>query len=73
MYDPPGCERLNLNTLCREAQCPLLAPAAVGLDFFESLEGMLVKIPRPVLSGFSSFFGKLWVLGNEGKDADSVT
>lgn len=32
-----ACERVDINQLCREGNCPLLNPTTNGLDFFESL------------------------------------
>lgn len=44
-------------------------PDADGLDFWESLEGMLVEIPRPVACGPTSSFDELWVLADDGEGA----
>ena len=68
-----GCARLDLNQACQAGSCPELVPEASGIDFYESLEGMLVRFERPILSGFAERYGKLWVLANKGKDASTVT
>ncbi|MGQ0551788.1 MAG: endonuclease/exonuclease/phosphatase family protein [Planctomycetota bacterium] len=44
----------------------LFDPAQDGLDFLESLEGMLVEIPEAVAIAPTNGFGELWVLGNRG-------
>jgi hypothetical protein len=40
-----------------------LQPTKFGLDFWESLEGQLVKIPSPVATNFENSFGEFWVYG----------
>ncbi len=40
--------------------------AADGIDFFESLEGMLVRIVNPLAVGPTNSFGEIAVLANEG-------
>ena len=42
----------------------LLQPDKYGLDFWESLEGQVVTIPRPISLGFGNSFGEFWVRGN---------
>jgi len=42
----------------------LLQPNKYGLDFWESLEGQVVTIPRPISLGFGNSFGEFWVRGN---------
>ena len=48
-------------------------PANDGIDFYESLEGMLVTIEDPVAVSatrtFNSFSSEMFVLANHGKDA----
>ncbi|KAI0783692.1 Endonuclease/exonuclease/phosphatase [Abortiporus biennis] len=41
-----------------------LEPEKYGLDFWESLEGMIVTIPGPTAIGFPDRFGSFWVHGN---------
>jgi hypothetical protein len=40
-----------------------LRPEKYGLDFWESLEGQLVKIPQPIAIDFQNSFGEFWVYG----------
>jgi len=42
----------------------LVLPNEYGLDFWESLEGQIVTIPRPISLGFGNSFGEFWVRGN---------
>ncbi len=44
-------------------------PAADGLDFWESLEGMLVELREPVACGPTSSLNELWVLADGGAGA----
>ena len=44
----------------------LLQPSMYGLDFWESLEGQVVTIPRPISLGFGNSFGEFWVRGDWG-------
>ena len=44
-------------------------PAQDGLDFWESLEGMLVEVAEPVACSPTSSVGELWVLADGGADA----
>lgn len=39
-------------------------PSKFGLDFWSSLEGQLVTVPKPVSIGFENNFGEFWVRGN---------
>ncbi|HEX5009444.1 MAG TPA: nuclease, partial [Planctomycetota bacterium] len=43
-------------------------PAHDGLDFWESLEGMLVELDEPVACSPTSSLGELWVLADGGAD-----
>lgn len=51
-------------------------PATEGIDFYESLEGMLVQINNPVATSPTANFGsseEIWVLADNGTNATSVT
>ncbi|KAJ3531742.1 hypothetical protein NMY22_g8024 [Coprinellus aureogranulatus] len=41
-----------------------LQPDKYGLDFWESLEGQLVTIPKPTTLGFANNYGEFWVHGD---------
>jgi predicted extracellular nuclease len=41
-------------------------PAGDGIDFWESLEAMLLRVPNPVVVGPTNSFGEVWVLANDG-------
>ncbi len=41
-------------------------PAEDGIDFYESLEGMLVTIDDPVATSVTNRFGETWVVGDDG-------
>ncbi|HET7514881.1 MAG TPA: Ig-like domain-containing protein, partial [Gaiella sp.] len=41
-------------------------PATDGIDFWESLEAMLLRVPNPVVVGPTNSFGEVWVLANDG-------
>ncbi|KDQ25826.1 hypothetical protein PLEOSDRAFT_1106723 [Pleurotus ostreatus PC15] len=41
-----------------------LQPDKFGMDFWESLEGQLVTIPKPVALDFPNSFGEIWVRGD---------
>ena len=44
-------------------------PATDGIDFWESLEAMLLRVPDPVVVGPTNSFGEVWVLANDGAGA----
>ncbi|HEY3110252.1 MAG TPA: lamin tail domain-containing protein, partial [Chloroflexota bacterium] len=44
-------------------------PASDGIDFYESLEGMLVQVNNPVVVGPRNRFGELVVLADDGANA----
>ncbi len=46
-------------------------PATDGIDFWESLEAMLVSIPDPLITGPSNSFNEISVLANNGAGATS--
>ena len=48
-------------------------PANDGIDFYESLEGMLVQINNPVTTSPTNSFGELWVLADNGVNATGRT
>ena len=39
-------------------------PTKFGIDFWSSLEGQLVTVPKPVSIGFENDFGVFWVRGD---------
>ncbi|KDR77188.1 hypothetical protein GALMADRAFT_225318 [Galerina marginata CBS 339.88] len=41
-----------------------LQPDKYGMDFWESLEGQLVTIPKPISTEFQNSFGEFWVYGD---------
>lgn len=43
---------------------PTLQPTKFGLDFWASLEGQLVTVPKPISIGFENDFGEFWVRGD---------
>lgn len=47
--------------------------ATDGIDFYESLEGMLVRVNNPVTVSPTSGFGEIWVLPEGGAGATGVT
>ena len=44
-------------------------PATDGIDFYESLEAMLLQVNNPVVVGPRNSFGEVWVLADDGADA----
>lgn len=48
-------------------------PATEGIDFYESLEGMLVQINNPVATSPTNNFGEIWVLPDNGTNATGRT
>ncbi|KAF3889093.1 MULTISPECIES: endonuclease/exonuclease/phosphatase family protein [Nostocales] len=48
-------------------------PASEGIDFYESLEGMLVQINNPVAISPTNEFGEIWVLPDNGSNATGRT
>ncbi|MUG95831.1 hypothetical protein F7734_27120 [Scytonema sp. UIC 10036] len=54
----------------------LFDPAQDGIDFYESLEGMLVQVNNPVTTSPTNVFGtsqEIWVLADNGVNATSRT
>jgi len=41
-----------------------LQPHLYGMDFWESLEGQIVTIPKPFATNFENQFGEFWVYGD---------
>ncbi|MFN6464904.1 MAG: putative Ig domain-containing protein [Nostoc sp. DedVER02] len=48
-------------------------PAQDGIDFYESLEGMLVQVNNPVAVSPTNSFGETWVLADNGANATGRT
>jgi predicted extracellular nuclease len=48
-------------------------PAQDGIDFYESLEGMLVQVNNPKATSPTNSFGEVWVLADNGANATSTT
>jgi predicted extracellular nuclease/uncharacterized protein YjiK/Ca2+-binding RTX toxin-like protein len=51
-------------------------PAQDGIDFYESLEGMLVQVNNPITTSRTNVFGtseEIWVLADNGANASSTT
>ena len=48
-------------------------PANDGIDFWESLEGMLVQVNNPITVSPTTGNAEIWVLPNNGAGASSVT
>ncbi len=48
-------------------------PATDGIDFYESLEAMLLRVNDPVVVGPRNDFGELWVVGDNGAAATVPT
>ena len=48
-------------------------PATDGIDFYESLEAMLLRVNNPVVVGPRNDFGEVWVLGDNGARASVRT
>jgi endonuclease/exonuclease/phosphatase family metal-dependent hydrolase len=44
-------------------------PATDGIDFYESMEAMLLQINNPVVTGPRNSFGEVWVLADDGANA----
>ena len=44
-------------------------PATDGIDFYESLEAMLLRVNTPVVVGPRNNFGEVWVLADNGSGA----
>ncbi|THH31712.1 hypothetical protein EUX98_g2486 [Antrodiella citrinella] len=61
---PDGWLSIPNNVTRVESANATLEPDKYGLDFWESLEGMVVTIPTPTTSGFPDRFGSLWVYGD---------
>ncbi|MCC5641830.1 putative Ig domain-containing protein [Nostoc sp. CHAB 5824] len=48
-------------------------PAQDGIDFYESLEGMVVQVNNPVATSPTNSFGEIWVLADDGANATGRT
>jgi predicted extracellular nuclease len=44
-----------------------------GIDFFESLEAMLVQVNNAIAVGATNDFGETWVVGDNGANASLIT
>ena len=47
-------------------------PAQDGIDFYESLEGMLVQVNNARVVGPTNQFGEIWVVGDNGSNASGA-
>ncbi|MGF1990511.1 MAG: putative Ig domain-containing protein [Nostoc sp. ZfuVER08] len=56
-----------------ENPATLFDPAQDGIDFYESLEGMLVQVNNPVAVSPTNSFGEIWVLADNGANATGRT
>jgi hypothetical protein len=43
-----------------------------GLDFYESFEGMVLKIPDAIAVAATNQFGEVWVVGDHGRQATGI-
>lgn len=43
---------------------PTLQPSEFGMDFWRSLDGMVVTVPSPTATDFPNGFGEFWVYGD---------
>lgn len=48
-------------------------PENYGVDFFESLEGMLVAVPNPIVIAGTNRFGEIFAVANRGQDATGLS
>ena len=48
-------------------------PATDGIDFYESMEAMLLQVNDAVVTGPRNGFGEVWVLADDGADASLRT
>ena len=64
---PPSTVIDNDSTGDVETNFTAFDPAQDGIDFYESLEAMLVQVNDPVAVGPSNDFGETWVLGDKGR------
>ncbi len=48
-------------------------PASDGIDFYESMEAMLLQVNNPVVTGPRNGFGEVWVLADDGAGASLRT
>ncbi|KAH7105575.1 DNase I-like protein [Auriculariales sp. MPI-PUGE-AT-0066] len=62
--DQPGFLGVPNNSSRIEVVNATLQPEKYGLDFWESLEGMLVTIRKPVALNFENQYGEFWVRGD---------
>lgn len=70
---PPTTVIDNDSTGEVEANLTGFDPPQDGIDFYESLEGMLVQVNDPVAVGPSNDFNEVWVLGDNGRRASLRT
>ena len=52
------------NQSLQDSVNPVLQPTKFGMDFWESLEGMLVTITNPTSTDFQNSFGEVYVYGD---------
>lgn len=61
---PDGFLSVPANQSLQETPNHRIEPARYGLDFWESLEGQVVTIPKPISLGFGNSFNEFWVRGS---------
>ena len=61
---PDGFLSVPANQSLQETPDHHIEPARYGLDFWESLEGQVVTIPKPISLGFGNSFNEFWVRGS---------
>ena len=61
---PDGFLSVPANQSLQETPNRHIEPDRYGLDFWESLEGQVVTIPKPISLGFGNSFNEFWVRGS---------
>ncbi|KZT07652.1 endonuclease/exonuclease/phosphatase [Laetiporus sulphureus 93-53] len=61
---PDGWLSIPNNMTLLESVNATLQPDLYGLDFWKSLEGQLVTVPKPVAANFPDRFGSIWIYGD---------
>lgn len=66
----PPTQRIDSATASNvENSAHVFDPATNGIDFYESLEGMLVSLNNARVTGATDRFGDIWVVGDNGANA----
>jgi predicted extracellular nuclease len=68
-----GVDRIAPTEIIEDDNFGSFDPATDGIDFYESLEGMLVAVRNPLVVAPTNNFGEIWTVANDGAGATNLS